>query len=121
MYNIKVDEEQMRVMADALDIYSRLKCGQIKMISDLFFEKDFDMQALDYCALQMKIILFPELEENSYYGIYGDKTPEESKVAYDIYKNIRHHLQKGARYWSVDSDEHLLLASGKPVKIEKVK
>ena len=62
MYNIKVDEEQMRVMANALDIYSRLKTGQITMISDLFFEKDYDMQALDYCALQMKIILFPELE-----------------------------------------------------------
>ena len=121
MYNIKVDEEQMKVIADALDIYSRLKCGQIKMISDLFFEKDFDMQALDYCALQMKIILFPELEENSYYGIYGDKTPEECKVAYDIYKMAMFHLQKGSKYLSVHSDEHLLLASGKPVKIEKVK
>jgi len=29
-YNIEVNEEQLKIIFDSVDLYSRLKCGQLK-------------------------------------------------------------------------------------------
>jgi len=103
-YTIEVNKEQLRVVADSLDLYSRLKCGRLDMLEYLFINKKFDRESVDYVIQQLKILLFPDLLNNESYGIYSDKTPRESKVGYGIYKNIQYELHKNDKEWNTHKD-----------------
>jgi len=120
MYNLKVNKEQLEIIADALDSYSRLKCGQLKSISDLFFDKKFDRNDLDYAMTQTKIILFPELQNSQYLGIYQQETPSDAKISYDVYKIIKNEFNKDSKPWNVHCDPHIMLAGNYPVGLEEV-
>ncbi len=89
------------------------------MLSHLFYNRNFDIQDFDYCLEQAKILVFPELSNNQYYGIYAEQTPKDSKVLYDVYKTIMHEFNKDSENWNVHKGEHSLVASDVVVEIKK--
>ena len=118
-YTIEVNKEQLRVVADSLDLYSRLKCGRLDMLEYLFINKKFDRESVDYVIQQLKILLFPDLLNNESYGIYSDKTPRESKVGYGIYKNIQYELHKNDKEWNIYKDYPLEVDKEYQCKVRK--
>ena len=119
-YKLEVNEEQLRLISESLDVCSRIRCGQLGTIRELFYTKEFNRESFDYAIKQLKIILFPKLVSGEYYGIYGDKTPMESKIGYDIYKNINHKLNRSGDIWNVNKDPHTHLASGIDCVVEEM-
>jgi len=86
-YKLEINEKQVNVIMWALNLYSRLHCGQLTELRDLTENKPHD-DVLKVLQGQ----LFPELNGylNSSYGIAGRQAPEKSKIAYDIYKQIHY-------------------------------
>jgi hypothetical protein len=93
---LTINKEQARIMCEALEIYSRLKHGQISELRELFRDR--------WCAPDspfnwsteplldsLKAVIFPELPKNAYHGV-GSKIYPESSVAWDIMQVIRHRL-----------------------------
>lgn len=93
--SLEINQNQARVIQDALELYSRLQMGQLKEI-DLFFrmrskEKiDANGHVVVNLLNILKKVYFPGLEPNAYHGIFGDKTPEEAKIAWDLIQNMRY-------------------------------
>lgn len=85
-YNLELNENQIDVVMWALDLYSRLHCGQLSELRNLNKNNPED-KTLSKLHHQ----LFPNLMGlNSSYGIAGIQTPEEAKIAYDIYKQMHY-------------------------------
>ena len=95
-YTLTINKEQACVIREALEIYSRLKHGQISELRNLFMDR--------WCAPDspfnwsteplldsLKAVIFPDLEKNAYYGV-GNKIYPESSVAWDIMQVLRHRL-----------------------------
>jgi len=95
-YTLTINKEQACVIREALEIYSRLKHGQIHELRELFRDR--------WCAPDspfnwsteplldsLKAIIFPDLEKNASYGV-GNKVYPESTVAWDIMQVLRHRL-----------------------------
>lgn len=119
MYKLKISKRQAGVINSALDIYSRLLCGQIGELNVLFRDKIMNgginqKELGDTCTVVKKVI-FPNLHPDVSYGIYSDEAPEQAKVAYDLYQVIRNYLaweMRSAGGYAVDFHEPLKCAKG---------
>lgn len=107
-----ISGKQLHVMLEALDLYSRLLCGQLDEL-EWFFKLHSEpgtVKNIDDVILELKKRVFPQLSETSSYPIAGSKTPTESQIAYDLLCVIRNGLawhtnpQGG---WTVDFDPPL--------------
>ena len=89
---LTIPNQSAKIVAQALELYTRLNLGQLHELHNLFCDRDYNIEDLEYALIQAKIILFPELQANESYGIYNEKVKDDVKVAYDIYKEIKHKL-----------------------------
>ena len=119
-YNLTLNKEQLLIIAEALDVCGRIKCAQLKEFHHLFDDKKYNKDKVAEYLCDIKENIFPELQNTEYLSIYGRKAPTEAKLAYDIYKTILHQLHKDDESWSINRDEHLLLAGKYGIKIEKI-
>ena len=95
-YSLVMNLEQARIMCEALEVYSRLKHGQIDELHNLFRDRwcapdspfNWDNEWIFYA---LKSIIFPELERNASYGVGSTVYPEGS-VAWDVMQVLRHRL-----------------------------
>jgi hypothetical protein len=99
LYNLTLDEEQLRVLMEALDMYSRLGMGQIDIVltstNNPLIKRIWENKSGDEVkdlSKQIKKLIFPELSDNAYYGIFNNKTPESSKISWDILQVVRYRL-----------------------------
>jgi hypothetical protein len=88
--------EQAYVLRDALESYSRMKAGQFDtVIRDLFRDRycqgDFNHENTDNACRELKLLVFPELNYNTSYGV-GSRVYPEGTIAWDIMQVIRHKL-----------------------------
>jgi len=60
---------------------------------------------------ELKLLAFPELGLHEHYGIGGDKTPECSKIAYELYKALR------LEHWRLNPTEHNTVDSNGPLEV----
>ncbi len=93
-YNLLVDEHQLQIIMKALDMYARIQMGQVHELSNPF---TFPAAVADYSELDKKLnevkqIMFPELENSSYYAIHSKKIPDEPRQAVDLIEVIRHQI-----------------------------
>ena len=109
-YKITLSEEQLRLIAYDLELASRLRCGQLSELNNLFFERNFDNERVSALLDQLKDEVFPELQ-GCYYGIYESKTPTKSKSEYDMYKQIQYEFNKNSKYRNVHSEPFVMFAS----------
>jgi hypothetical protein len=107
IYQIKnISEKQIRVLSDALEMYTRLGLLQFDHLVDHMFNwsksKDFsdafmeNRDVIEYHCREIRNLLASKDEEMSKYdkngnwslGIGSDKTSDKSKIAYEIEKDI---------------------------------
>jgi len=111
--SIEFDRKHLSVLTTALEIYSRLRSGQIKIAMDSAFE-DKELTYEDGQVLEsfVRTIVFRKEElliknRNAYLGI-GCKTMKDGTVAWEIKKAIEEYLHYerngGYRDMGVDGD-----------------
>lgn len=94
---IEFDEKHLSTITTALEVYSRLRSGQIKFAMDAAFY-DKDLTYLDGESIESfvrTVVFYKEKEiienRNSYYGI-GCKSMKDGTVAWEIKKTIEQYL-----------------------------
>jgi hypothetical protein len=128
MATITLTKEQLRLIQDALDMYSRIGIGQMWAIKDHpTFEnvlrkefKDEDGKVdysryhevrdnVDLMLVQPRNMLLNDLtlRKNASWGIYNPDVDESCRVAYDLIQVIRH------EFWLANPDrsEHVVSSS----------
>ena len=98
--SIEFDERHLSTITTALEVYTRLRSGQIKFAMDAaFWDKDLtyeDGQVLE--SIVRTIIFYKEKElmenPNCYYGV-GCEKMRDGTVAWEIKKTIEQYQQIG--------------------------
>ena len=105
MYKLEVDEEQLRLIQEALDLHSRIILGQFEEVGRMATMYNINMLGDSHTINKNeyeKHHLFTDklrslkpllgFHENSSYGIFNKEIHEHSRHAYDIIQVIRKHL-----------------------------
>ena len=142
-YNLKLTENQAKILSRACNVYSRLICGQDREYQDLFeaaWEKrckkatgrimDEDFEGGWYVMREDAEKLCKEIKKKfwglDYNTSYGVNYDETSDILFDLYQVIRHQLwldrpeDKKSPY-TVDASEALQFAQEPLASIEKIK
>jgi hypothetical protein len=110
--------EQARILMQAMDLYMRLLMGQFDELNHLFcfygeeavkYNRDPEMRVkFEYNLKRARRCIYPELDDNAYYGITGGLVPPNATIIYDMYKALNHDISwhinpKGD--WTVNYDK----------------
>jgi hypothetical protein len=120
---MELSESQYSVLVTALEDYARIMSGQFWVLDMPYYkrtEENGNREEFKSKLEDLKLLAFPELHLHEHYGIGHEKTPDSSKIAYELYKVLRHERWKlsDRMYNTVDSDGPLEL-SGEPLpKVE---
>lgn len=141
MTTLHLTEEQLRLVQQALDLYSRVGIGQFEHIkyhptfvnhlsnklTDGKGRIDFNQyhqirDKADEKLMEARNILIQEdLHPNASWGIFNEKGDETCRVAYDILQVIRHEFWKANPNRSeltVDAGVNLWTEDGDKIKCE---
>lgn len=98
-FEMELNDQQMRVIIDAIELYSRLHIGQFTDLptSDnkrITFEE----------AEQIKNIVFPELSRGASYSITSNDIKDSGNISWDLYQSFRQEYfwKKDGKDWRVD-------------------
>lgn len=95
-YKVTLSEAQVDVILRALDMYSRLGCGQFEEIDRLFqFDPRRNPKSYGWdirCQLDALKQQFLPLQFNASYSICSQEVPVDFRLAWDVYQTIRHHV-----------------------------
>lgn len=101
-YNLKIDEKQAHVLIKALDLYSRIKCGQIKEVGNILRDaicageregpQVKNMELADQLLDKVAMLYFPELPMPGASHSIRSAPGVDERVAYDIQQVIRHRI-----------------------------
>lgn len=127
-FTIELNEEQMRVMEDALNIYSRLGLGQLCIVAEFldtaFYDKckekginHWDMRQLWTDVWAKTIFGF---SPGASYGIGHPEVPERCTVAYEMQKCIQNELSKDQTEYSVWKNKPLKYSSEPLITVTEV-
>ena len=89
---IEITENQLDVIRQACDVYSRVLCGQVeclatdKNIFQRYMDNKCCRKATDEALKILKNIVFPELYPNASYGIMQNEAPDDARTACDIHR-----------------------------------
>jgi hypothetical protein len=119
---IQFDEEHLQTIATAMEVYSRLRSGQIKFAFDAAF-CDKDLTYSDSEAIESFVRTFVFRNDktiadnrNAYYGV-GQEEMKDGTVAWEIKKTIEQYLH----YQRNDGCRNIMDVSGDgPMQISKV-
>lgn len=115
---ITCSENQARLIQQALDLHSRLQCGQISSLKSFFFS-DCDWHEEEELLRKLKELYFPELHSNESYGIFSSSAPETSKIGWDMIQCIRYELRdRNNKNYTVD--QYPAMRSSKKEELIKV-
>ena len=93
---LELDERYLPTLVNALEVYSRLRCGQIKYALDsAFYDKNIDYDEAMYLENIVKGLIFKNEQildhNNMSYGIHS-KEAGDGKQAFAIKKTIEQYL-----------------------------
>ncbi|TXH55019.1 MAG: hypothetical protein E6Q97_09720 [Desulfurellales bacterium] len=95
-YEIRMNRQQVAVVRQALEMYSRLLAGQIDTVMHDAFIDRYGSETWNYdsqkriCG-ELKAAVFPELRANAFYGV-GSRVYPQHNTAWDIMQVLRHRL-----------------------------
>lgn len=96
----KLSDNQLRVIAEALDLYSRILSGQVEEVGTVVWRKSqgitSSQRPSNKALLAVKRDLFPALGDFTSYGIGSSETPDDAKTAYDVYQVVDRYLHPHA-------------------------
>jgi len=103
-YTVTLTEEQLRIVNDALDLYSRLGMGQLEIVEEFlrtrFYKRYYDIndgpagspvtrgQIVRDQVDTVKALVFDH-PPNGSWGIADERVPADCREAYDIYQVTR--------------------------------
>lgn len=91
MNTVKLSNTHLQVISKALEVYSRLKAGQISIALDEAFDFKLTYEERDICEKFVRQITHKELPSNSYYGV-ACKEIGNGQIAYEVLKVFRQYL-----------------------------
>lgn len=97
-YQLTLNTEQVNVLINALDVFSRIGMGQLEIVAECLRDQynytipQDKLQCVQLCLDAAKVALGHS--ESGCYGICSPETPKCSKVAYDIQCVIRQVVAK---------------------------
>lgn len=125
---LTVDETQAQIINSALDLYSRLLCGELSTLTTFFAKHNSDLDLphdeLFSILREIKSLVFPDLSASNYcvYGIYQEEAPEQAKVAYDLFQVIRNHIAwKNKPEGGIEVDFHEPMNTSEKTPLAKIK
>lgn len=86
---IELQEEHISVINRALEVYQRLKMGQIKYALDEAFDFSIDYDDAMCIERFVRGFLFSDLSANASYGIYNQEKVGDATLAYELYKTFK--------------------------------
>lgn len=90
MYSLEMNDDQIRILTAALDLYVRIGIGQIEEVSSLLSDGNITLDQSDriskHCKDIKKILGH---QNNGSYGISNERVETKFKVAYDLECIIR--------------------------------
>lgn len=86
---VELQEEHISVINRALEVYQRLKMGQIKYALDEAFDFPIDYDDAMTIEKFVRNLLFMDLHPNSSYGIYNQQKVGDATLAYELYKTFK--------------------------------
>lgn len=101
VHSIELTDSQIRLVSQALDIYTRLGMGQFyNAVKDhpnverhLFKMEEHDIKKFNDLLLELGYMLHG-IRGHGSWGIFNDETGDESVLAAHIHQAIKHHLWK---------------------------
>jgi len=95
-----ISEKQLNVIMEALDLHSRLLCGQLSEIENFLRFNYNKHNLLNHTKIHdaiydIKEEFFPELRLGASHSIRSQETPPKAQIGYDIIQVARH-----IRAWS---------------------
>lgn len=91
---LEMNETQAKVLMNALELYSRLKMGQLDTLKWMvvpIIPETSSIVEFNNTINELKKIMFPDLEPNQYYGIFMEEAGD-GQIAFDIYQVVRHDI-----------------------------
>lgn len=117
-YQLTLNDGQVQMLLRALDVYSRIGCGQLDRILELF---SCDPRRREGSSIQRETLFrfkqqLLSLEGNANYSICSPEVPVDYRLAYDVLQVVRHHIAweaqpEGGHFVQFDSP---MSASGAP-------
>lgn len=96
-YEIRVTKEQACTLQKCLEFYARILMGQFDEIKygvmdSPVYEKmpQHDIDAFSDALKDLQKLFTGAT--NTYYGIAGDMSPKDAKIAWDLYQVVRHRI-----------------------------
>ena len=95
MYEVRVNKQQLEIIQYALDMYSRIGCGQVGIAVTDHPDHSYPNKEFDSYELRAKVddvargYLNPDLQYGVCYGITSKHVGESNRVAYDMFQVIR--------------------------------
>lgn len=127
-FNLTVNEEQLRIIQDALDVYSRVLIGQFEEVGKLASMYNVNMldvtnphnhkpnkkaytehNEFEDAVREAKSIL--GIERNASFGIHNEFVHENARNSYDIIQVIRNYL---ANYNYTEGDSRMFVSFDTP-------
>ena len=93
-YQLTLNDEHVQMLLRALDVYSRIGCGQLNRILELFLG---DPRRRECSSIQREALfrfkqqLLP-LEGDASYSICSPEVPVDYRLAWDVLQVVRHHV-----------------------------
>ena len=93
-YALYLNEEQAKVVLQALDLFSRIHMGQVEEVDAIIRlyginQKTKDLDGMKNAMAMFKKAAFPELSSTSYHGINSSDIDDNARVAWDIQQVLR--------------------------------
>lgn len=114
-YQLTLNEEQARVLTQALDLYARIGCGQLEEILQHHqFRVDYAQSELARERIQQAKLILTSLPETAYFSIHSPDICSAYRVAFDLKQVIRHRLA-----WDNNPQGGILVNFDTPVQTAK--
>lgn len=91
MNTVKLSNTHLQVITKALEVYSRLKAGQISIALGEAFDFKLTYEERDICEKFVRQITHKDLSSNSYYGIACEEMGN-GQIAYEVLKVFQQYL-----------------------------
>lgn len=99
MYTINLNKDQLKILQCALDMYTRIGCGQVGIA--VTEHPDYKNKRQDGGYPLRSILndlcrdyLTPELAKGTYYGIASKEVDDSNRIAYDMFQVLRKEVDK---------------------------
>lgn len=115
-YELSLTKEQVEVLIQALDLYSRIGIGQFEEILDVYDFSKISYESRDDVKQHMmssKVLAGHSMNGN--YGIHNEEINDKFRIAYDIQQVVRHRLA-----WDRNPKGEITVNFDKPRQISKM-